>query len=234
MKGRRSYGLPTTAVTGSSLVERTSSSRSRTTNCSRFGTLHCRPTPSRCACCRWRRIRRNTRSSGVLITPSLSPKAISTLEGDIHSLAGSLIESFHARGECEFMSQFARHLPILMFMRIVDLPQTDRPRLPRWTESVTGPKKPEDMLGGMSELNTYILHEDAAFRSARRATEAEDLNRRPRSGRWRPSATGRVGSFVWRIDDSIRAPRSALRAPRSGCLVRGEAVGSRLGLGSRF
>ena len=91
-----------------------------------------------------------------LITQSLSPKVIHGLEDDIRTLSRELIAGFHGRGECEFMSEFARHLPILMFMRLANLASSDRPDLLRWTETNTRPKKPEDMLWAMGKINDYL------------------------------------------------------------------------------
>lgn len=64
-----------------------------------------------------------------LIQPFFLPKAVATLEADARELAIRLIEGFRARGECEFVGEFAQHLPITIFLRMVDLPLEDRPRL---------------------------------------------------------------------------------------------------------
>jgi len=61
-----------------------------------------------------------------LLAPALSPKAVKTLGEDARVLAIELIEGFKNRGECEFIGDFAAHLPIAIFMNIVDLPESDR------------------------------------------------------------------------------------------------------------
>jgi hypothetical protein len=38
-------------------------------------------------------------------------------------LTVELIEGFAGKGECEFIGEFAKMLPIVIFLRLVDLPQ---------------------------------------------------------------------------------------------------------------
>lgn len=64
-----------------------------------------------------------------LLAPALSPGAVQTLGEDARALAVELIEGFKPRGECEFIGDFATHLPIAIFMSMTDLPAADRPSL---------------------------------------------------------------------------------------------------------
>jgi cytochrome P450 len=74
-----------------------------------------------------------------LITPAFLPQAIASLEEDVRSLAIELIDKLAPRGECEFVSEFAKVLPIVIFLRLADLPVTDREQLLEWAEwSVRG------------------------------------------------------------------------------------------------
>ncbi|CAN7573934.1 cytochrome P450 [Pseudomonas umsongensis] len=61
-----------------------------------------------------------------LLAAALSPKAVASLAESARVLAIQLIEEFKPRGECEFVSEFAQHLPVAIFMNIVDLPEQDR------------------------------------------------------------------------------------------------------------
>ena len=70
----------------------------------------------------------------ALITPAFLPQAIAAMEGDIRLLTVELIEGFAGKGECEFISEFAKMLPIVIFLRLVDLPQEDRLQLLEMTE----------------------------------------------------------------------------------------------------
>lgn len=60
------------------------------------------------------------------IMPFLMPKAVKQLQDSVRALAVELIEGFRADGRCEFMARFARHLPMRIFLSLVDLPEADR------------------------------------------------------------------------------------------------------------
>ena len=69
----------------------------------------------------------------------LSPRIVRANEPEIRAFAISLIEGFRARGECEFVSEFADVLPLSVFLKLVDLPLEDRETLSTWTaETVRG------------------------------------------------------------------------------------------------
>ncbi|MDH0426643.1 hypothetical protein [Stutzerimonas stutzeri] len=71
-----------------------------------------------------------------LLAAALSPKAVASLAVSARELAIQLIEEFKPRGECEFVGEFAQHLPIAIFMHIVDLPEQDREFLTSLAEIV--------------------------------------------------------------------------------------------------
>jgi cytochrome P450 len=61
-----------------------------------------------------------------LLMAALAPKAVQGLGEKARALAIELIDGFKTRGHCEFIGEFASHLPIAIFMQIVDLPESDR------------------------------------------------------------------------------------------------------------
>lgn len=73
----------------------------------------------------------------AIINPAFTPKAVGDLEGEARALAIELIEGFKSRGECEFVSDFAHHLPVRMFMRMANLPLDLRDRFMGWAETMT-------------------------------------------------------------------------------------------------
>jgi cytochrome P450 len=68
---------------------------------------------------------------------ALSPKAVHQLTERARALAIELIEGFQMRGHCEFVGDFAAHLPMEIFLSIVDLPGKDREWLISKTEIMT-------------------------------------------------------------------------------------------------
>jgi cytochrome P450 len=75
----------------------------------------------------------------AILSPAFGPKPMQALQPDLRALCIELIDGFYARGECEFVLDFAKRLPIVVFLRLVDLPLEDREHLLELTEmSVRG------------------------------------------------------------------------------------------------
>ncbi len=71
-----------------------------------------------------------------LLNPAFGPKALQRLEDGIRQLTCALIDGFRSAGHCEFIGAFALRMPVTVFMRIVDLPTEDLPRLLEWADMV--------------------------------------------------------------------------------------------------
>jgi cytochrome P450 len=71
----------------------------------------------------------------ALLSPRFGPKPVADLEPEVRALAVELIEGFVANGECEFVDAFAKRLPIVVFLRLVNLPLEDRELLLEMTEA---------------------------------------------------------------------------------------------------
>lgn len=61
-----------------------------------------------------------------LFASAFMAPAVKQREEEVRALAVELIEGFQPNGACEFVTEFAQHLPIKIFMRMVDLPDSDR------------------------------------------------------------------------------------------------------------
>ncbi|HLZ99899.1 MAG TPA: cytochrome P450 [Steroidobacteraceae bacterium] len=107
----------------------------------------------------------------ALLNPSFSPKAVATLEARARALAVKLVEDLKPRGGCDFVVDFAQHLPIEVFMSIVDVPAADRHDLLEWAEGMVRPKKPDDVHVTIQKIFAYA----AAKIAARRAQPGDDL-----------------------------------------------------------
>jgi cytochrome P450 len=60
------------------------------------------------------------------ITFLVTPERVEALEPRVRELTIQLIEGFRARGECEFVSEFALQLPLIIFLEMMGLPLDDR------------------------------------------------------------------------------------------------------------
>ncbi len=106
-----------------------------------------------------------------LITPVFTPKAVENLGERARETAVQLIEAFYAKGECEFISEFALRLPIGIFMAIVDLPDSDRDMLVSWADQQVRPDNLDKRDHGLEELFKYAGQKIVE----RRANPGKDL-----------------------------------------------------------
>lgn len=80
-----------------------------------------------------------------LLAPAFSPKAVVPLGEKARATSIALIEGFKARGECEFVTEFARRLPIGIFLDMVGLPDSDREHLLKLVDDMIRPSDIENM-----------------------------------------------------------------------------------------
>lgn len=115
----------------------------------------------------------------AVLAPAFDPKGIAALEPGVRELARRLIEGFRPKGRCEFVSEFAAYLPIMIFMRMANLPEEDRATLVQWTNNAVRPPRPDDRIEAYRKTNEYIrqLMED------RRHSAADDIVSRVMRGR---------------------------------------------------
>jgi cytochrome P450 len=92
----------------------------------------------------------------ALLNPWFSPKRISELKDFTRQLAVDLIEGLKPRGECEFMQDFALILPIAIFMRLTNLPMSDREHLLRLAQMSTR-GGPHERAQASHEMLAYLM-----------------------------------------------------------------------------
>ncbi len=64
--------------------------------------------------------------------PFFTPAAMAKLEGKIRQYAIEYVEAFRAKGECEFMGEFAFEFPIKVFLELMGLPVERAPEFLEW------------------------------------------------------------------------------------------------------
>ncbi len=92
-----------------------------------------------------------------ILDPFLSPKAVLQLEKDIRGLANQLIDKVIDRGECEFAADFARPLPVTVFLRFMGLPLEMTDTFVRWVVSLISFAEREKAVQIMAEIEEYLL-----------------------------------------------------------------------------
>ena len=105
-----------------------------------------------------------------LLAPAFSPKAVVPMGEKARELSIRLIEGFRQRGHCEFVSEFARYLPIGIFMDMVGLPESDREHLLKLVDEMIRPTRIDDVDAG-NQLMQYAFDK----LNERRAAPGSDL-----------------------------------------------------------
>ncbi|MDB5683073.1 MAG: Cytochrome [Sphingomonas bacterium] len=106
-----------------------------------------------------------------LLVPAFTPKAVKRWSEEAERLTIELIEGFRANGRCEFMADFAMHLPMIIFMMMVDLPLEHREKLTRWVSTGLRSTDEAARIDARANLNAYI----ADLVDTRTATPGDDL-----------------------------------------------------------
>lgn len=101
-----------------------------------------------------------------------TPKHIGNLEKIARELTISLIEGFRQKGECEFMSEFAQRMPIIIILNLLGLDPEDRPYLFQISEEIVRSNDPQIKATAFARLGQYIREKVIP---ARRATPGNDV-----------------------------------------------------------
>ena len=97
--------------------------------------------------------------------PAFLPKSIDRLEAGIAAQARELVGAIAPLGRCEFIEDFARKLPIVAFLKVVDLPIEDRELLVRLADTImhgtdraaADEAQAADLMLPMSRLRSYAF-----------------------------------------------------------------------------
>lgn len=106
-----------------------------------------------------------------LIAPAMTPAEVRKLEGKARELCIDIIEELAPKGRCEFVADFAQHMPIAIFMGMLDLPSSDWPIIMGIVDHIIRPDAPETRMRGFADLADYTLDKVAE----RRAEPGSDL-----------------------------------------------------------
>lgn len=93
-----------------------------------------------------------------LLSPAFGPAVMQRLESDLRRLTIELLEEIVPRGRCDFFADFAKRLPVITFLRLVDLPLSDREHLLELTELSVRPKSEADRVAAFTGLEAYTQH----------------------------------------------------------------------------
>ncbi len=106
-----------------------------------------------------------------IIIPAFLPKAVEKLDADIRALARELIAEIAPRGHCEFIEDFARKLPIIAFLKVVQLPLEDREMLVQLADTIMHGTDRAAAEAAQGQMTAYV----SRWIEERRANPGDDL-----------------------------------------------------------
>jgi len=92
----------------------------------------------------------------ALLNKGLSPASVRQIEQSVRDYAISLIEKIKPQGRCEFIDDFARFLPLVVFLRLAGLPMEDRDQLEHWMKQVIRPDGSMTQDEAMANFYNYL------------------------------------------------------------------------------
>jgi cytochrome P450 len=90
-----------------------------------------------------------------VVAPLFAMKHVAKLETELGEYADEVALRIKARGHCEFMADFANEMPVVVFLRFLDLPIDDRFRLLQLATAVVRPHAGSDRNEAMENLINY-------------------------------------------------------------------------------
>jgi cytochrome P450 len=91
-----------------------------------------------------------------VLIPAFTPKAVSKWAAEARRLSVELIEGFKADGRCEFVGDFAQQLPMIIFLKMVDLPLEHRRKLIDWVSTGLRSTDTARRIDARANLNSYL------------------------------------------------------------------------------
>ncbi len=107
----------------------------------------------------------------AVVSPLFAPGTLGVVEKRARELAIRLIEGLAPQGHCEYQVDFACHLPIAVFLHLVDLPLSDRDHLVGLVETRLRDPLPEMQNAAKQNIVRYLID----VIEARRRNPGEDF-----------------------------------------------------------
>jgi cytochrome P450 family 142 subfamily A polypeptide 1 len=113
-----------------------------------------------------------------LVSRGFTPSRINALMAHIRELARELVDKIAARGECDFVDDIAKPLPLIVIAEMLGLPVGDRERLAHWSDTMMAAEgsEPDEPRGqeAAAAWAEYVTYLDALL-ADRRAHPRDDL-----------------------------------------------------------
>ncbi len=114
----------------------------------------------------------------ALMSRTFTPRSVERLRPFLRTAAHELIDAFAARGQCEFMDEFADAYPSLGLCELIGVPSADRDRFRGWANTIGLGFSPVALVARIGEVDaalTQLLAYTGELAATRRAAPRDDL-----------------------------------------------------------
>jgi cytochrome P450 len=105
----------------------------------------------------------------AIMNPIFSPARMKLLEGKVRDLARELAAKCAAKGECDFVEDFAKPFPVGIFLDLMGLPKENMSRFLEWEALIMRDK--QTRAAAMQQVSLYLQE----LITARRGSPTDDL-----------------------------------------------------------
>jgi cytochrome P450 family 142 subfamily A polypeptide 1 len=115
-----------------------------------------------------------------LISKGFTPAKVRQLAGHMRDLTNQILDGIEARGECDFVEDFAIHVPLIIIAELMGLDPDQRDRLYRWSDAMMAgdghldPESPQ-LQAAATAFGEYAAMCQELIEARQGSTEATDL-----------------------------------------------------------
>jgi len=102
----------------------------------------------------------------MTLGPALAPPKAKAMEGEVRRIAGALLEGLAALGRADFVERFSSKLPVRLFLKLVDVPESEADKLHALHRQMTWAPDVDDRAAAGMALERYYTGLVAARREA--------------------------------------------------------------------
>lgn len=92
----------------------------------------------------------------MLLSPAFSPKVVKEIEDELRAIVRGIVAEIKPRGECEFVRDVAGNLPVVAFLRMMDLPLEDGEQLAAPVDVIVSTNDPDKLTEARLKLKSYV------------------------------------------------------------------------------
>ncbi len=107
----------------------------------------------------------------ALLNPLFAPNKIAKMQDGVRESCISLIEALKQKSDCEFMRDFGRPFPVLIFLQLMGLPAADFHQVLEWEDLLLQGKTLEVRVAAAAAIRDYLRE----LAQARREHPVDDL-----------------------------------------------------------